>query len=372
MRIAIDLVWIKHNKMGGLESYARNLLDAFCKSSFDFKFILLLSQDNYRSFLMYANDKRIELVKCQVQSGSLFKTVIWENLNLDKLVSECSVDFCFVPYYRQPIMRCKNKYLITIHDLIPLHFQENFSRLRMIWMKFYWREVINKSHHIIAISRFQKDDIVSQFHCNPNKISVLYNPIIINKDIVTDFSSVEKLYGIEKQRYFYTISSRYKHKNLDSILLMIKEMKGLPDFSKFKLVISGVNAGETDSLMEYIESLGIIEKCILTGFVTNEQRNSLLKYAYAFLFPSVFEGFGMPPIEAMKMGTKCITTRCASIPEVTQNRAIYVEDPYDPNEWILRIKEIPNHSSPMYTFPEYNPLTVATNYYNLFKKMIHN
>lgn len=370
MKIAIDLIWVKHNKMGGLESYVRNILDAFCNSLYDFKFIILLSIDNYDSFSQYRKDRRIELVKCNVKSESLINAIIWENLKMDRLVSKCCVDFCFVPYYRQPILRCKNKYLITIHDLIPLHFQDVFSKARIIWMKYYWGKAVELSHHIIAISEFQKKDILSHFHCNPNKISVLYNPIIVNQNILSDFSSLKNIYNIEKQSYFYTISSRYKHKNLETLLQMMKKMKDLEEFSGFKLIISGVNAGETDSLMNYIARMGLSEKCILTGFVTNDQRNCLIKNAYCFLFPSVFEGFGMPPIEAMKMGTKCITTKCASLPEVTQNRAIYVDNPYDADEWILRIKEIPHHRSPNYAFSEYDPSIVATNYFKLFSELI--
>ena len=72
----------------------------------------------------------------------------------------------------------------------------------------------------------------------------------------------------------------------------------------------------------------------LTGFVSNEERNALYQNCHAFLFPSVFEGFGMPPVEAMLFQTPVITTRCASIPEVTQGKAVYVDDPCDVDQWI--------------------------------------
>ena len=79
---------------------------------------------------------------------------------------------------------------------------------------------------------------------------------------------------------------------------------------------------------------GLEQEVTLTGFVDSAERNALYQHCRAFLFPSVFEGFGMPPIEAMLFGTVVITTDRTCIPEVTQGKANYVKDPYDVQEWI--------------------------------------
>ena len=79
MKVAIDLLWVKHQKVGGIESYVRNLLDGFLSLKEDFSFILLVSKDNRDSFQEYKKDQRIELVECPVISTKLFPTVIWEN-----------------------------------------------------------------------------------------------------------------------------------------------------------------------------------------------------------------------------------------------------------------------------------------------------
>lgn len=368
MKIAIYLGWIKHNKMGGLESYTRNLLDSFVESNLNFEFVLLLSEDNYDSFCVYERDKRITVIKCPVISENLLKTLIWENTKLDKLVSKLNVDFCFIPYYRQPITFLKNKYIITIHDLIPLHFKQYFSFKKVLFLYFYWWSVIKKSHHIIAISNFQKKDILDNFNCNNDKISVIYNPIVTSHNNIADFEEVRNLYDIQPHKYFYTISSRFKHKNLNTLLKIMKRMKERNIFSDYKLLISGVCAGETTSLSALLKEMDVEDRCVLTGFVSNEIRNCLINNANCFLFPSVFEGFGMPPIEAMMFGTKVITTKCASLPEVTKGMATYVNNPFDPLEWISKIEEIQHIDEFIYDFREYNPHEIVKLYYNVFRE----
>ena len=106
---------------------------------------------------------------------------------------------------------------------------------------------------------------------------------------------------------------------------------------------------------------------ILTGFIENSIRNMLYKNCYAFLFPSIFEGFGMPPIEAMLLGATVVTTRCTSIPEVTQNRANYVDNPFDEREWIDRIKTAENRDSEM-DFKAYDEKKLAETYLNFLEE----
>ena len=103
------------------------------------------------------------------------------------------------------------------------------------------------------------------------------------------------------------------------------------------------------------------DNVIFTGFVDDATRNGLYTYCRAFLFPSVFEGFGMPAVEAMFLGKPVLTTRCASIPEVTQNKANYVDDPYNVNEWIDKMIRLPEKSEDI-DFMRYDELVVAKEY----------
>lgn len=367
MNIAIDLLWVKHQQVGGIESYVRNLLDGLLALSNDFLFTLLVSKDNKDSFLCYSKDKRIRIKECPVISTKLLSTVIWENFKLDKLVTALNVDFCFVPYYRCPAFPVKNKYIIVLHDLNALHFPEYFSKTKYYWLKCYWKYSLKRAYKTITISDFCKKDILDHYKINDDRVTVIHNPIAISMPL-SDFHSISSKYNIKEREYLYTVSSTYKHKNLITLLKMMKSIVDSGN-SSLKLIISGIKGSGNSEIEKYILNNDLSNTCILTGFVSDEERNTLMKYARLFLFPSVFEGFGMPPIEAMRLGTRVITTMCASIPEVTQGKAIYVEDPYDENLWK---KAILNNYPPfqIVKFGCYDPKVIAAQYINLFDHLV--
>lgn len=366
MKIAIDLLWVKHQKVGGIESYVRNLLDGFLTLSDDFLFILLVSRDNRDSFLEYSKDKRIVIQECPVVSTKLLPTVIWENLKLDRVVTKLKVDFCFVPYYRCPVLLVKNKYVIVVHDLNALHFPDYFSKPKYYWMKYYWKYSFSNSKKIIAISNFVKEDIIHSYNVEENKISVIYNPIS-KKLPVIDFNNVAEKYLINKMDYIYIVSSMFKHKNLITILRAIKEIKELERFSP-KLVISGISGSGQGELYDYIKDNKLENVCVFTGYISNEERNTLMKYSKVFLFPSLFEGFGMPPIEASRLGAPVITTKCPAIPEVTKGKLIYVNNPLDEKEWAHKIIHIEEYVNVKENYRCYDPEIIAAQYLEILKK----
>ena len=112
-----------------------------------------------------------------------------------------------------------------------------------------------------------------------------------------------------------------------------------------------------------------MDKIILTGFVDNRIRNGLYKYCKAFLFPSVFEGFGMPPVEAMAFNAPVITTERTSIPEVTQGKALYVKNPYSVEEWIECMKSSIN-TSEQFDIERYDKKKLAKKYLEYFESIL--
>ena len=134
-------------------------------------------------------------------------------------------------------------------------------------------------------------------------------------------------------------------------------------------MISGVNSAARKELERQIKERRLENEVILTGFVENEERNTLYRYCRAFLFPSVFEGFGMPPVEAMLFGSIVVTTDRSSIPEVTQGKANYVSEPYDADAWIRVMKNPEDHIAE-FDFDAYDQMKLAKRYYNLLAEKL--
>lgn len=376
MRIAIYLGWIRHNACGGVESYTRNLLDGFTQLPGN-EYLLICSNDNYSSFLHYGKDDRFTLVQCDFKTADLKQSLFFESFKLDKLVSQYRADLCFVPTYRMPLLWKKNKYVVVVHDLQVCHFPNNFTFLRRTWIKICSKISTRRASKVVTISDFVKNDVILQLGGKPEQLITIHNPVLPSLD-VEDFSVIKKDLNIVQGEFLYTVSSLAKHKNVITLLRLMKLIKENDDKTvPGKLVVSGIGLHSKDadnidneSILNYVKTNHLENNVIFTGFVSNERRNALIKNSAFFLFPSLFEGFGMPPIEAMMIGAKVITTRSTSLPEVTHDKAFYVEDPLDENEWLEVIKTKMQEESKVITFDEYIPRNVAKEYLRVFESII--
>ena len=370
MNIGIDLLYVKHNKVGGIESYIRNLMDGFIKYADDeFKFYLFTSLDNCESFSNYFTSSNFNNILCNVKSSKVSKRLIWESLHIDSLAKKNNIDIMFIPVYNKPFFTFSGiPYITVIHDLQILHYPQYFSKIRYNWMKISWKNALKTSKKIIAISNYVKDDIINSFGTDTKKIDVIYNPIVINKNIKNDinFDQLKDKYNIEKDNYFYTVSSMVPHKNLITLLKIVYSINikniNLPN----KLVITGIGGDSKDKLIQFIDKYNLKDYVIITGFISNEERDCFYKNCRLFLFSSTFEGFGMPPIEALMNGIPVVTTKCTSIPEITENKAVYVDNPFDIDDWIEKIKIGINKNHTKEQFNKYDLENVSKAYLEQF------
>ncbi len=303
-------------------------------------FVLFVSRDNARTFSSFGTSGNFSLIECGLQSRAIARRIFWENTHLDRLARNAGVDLMFIPVYSKPKSNGKIPYVVTIHDLQALHFPEYFSRLKRFWLKSSWKKAVRESRKIVAISDFVKRDIIKKLDADPGKIKVIHNPVVL-AGMQADFRILAEKYGIESEQYLYTVSSMQPHKNLPVLIKLVAELKkNNENRIPRRLVISGIGGTQEKTLKEMMEKWDVSEDIVVTGFVSDEERDSLYKNAYAFLFPSTFEGFGMPPVEAIMCGTPVITTKCASIPEVVGNEAYYVDDPYSVGSWLRKLEEL--------------------------------
>lgn len=371
-KIAIDLTWVRHNKVGGTESCVRNLLDGFSQiDTKGIKFYLLLTKDNEESFRIYKSFSCFKLLICDVCSASQKERVIWQNLKMGKMLRKMKIDTCLEPVYGKPFFGTKGiKFITTIHDLQALHYPQYFSKGRVAWMKASWKNAVKTSEKIIAISEYVKKDIVKEYRIPENKIKVIYDAVVLDTDNCTNASGLNK-FSVKKGEYYYTVSSLFLHKNLKTAVLAIGELKRRNSAAFYPLVVSGIGGRKRDELDQLIKENNLQNDIIFTPFVENDERNMLYKNCKAFIFSSIFEGFGMPPIEAMAMGVPVLTTRCTSLEEVTGGLLNYVDNPLDPKEWADRLEEsldLPSKENIKRLLKTYESKSIAEQYVSLLKE----
>lgn len=367
MEIAIDLLWLRPRQVGGTEFYIRNLLDGFRQLEEDYHFTLLVSKDNRDSFAHYAEDERFSLLEADIESANIAGRILWQFFCQNRLLRRHHVRRCFIPVYCRPLLNGGITYVNTIHDLQAAHYPEYHPFHEIAYSRLCWWLDVHFSRHIVAISNWVREDIMKRYHVKPGKITTIYNPIMVDPEEVISMSELSGKYGVSEKEYYYTVSQLIPHKNLCTVIEVMRQIKEQKIDLPCRLLISGVNGESRAALERQIQDKGMEQEVTLTGFVGNAERNALYKYSRAFLFPSVFEGFGMPPIEAMLFGTIVITTDRACIPEVTQGKANYVKDPYDVQEWI-RVMLHPQNRIGEMDFAVYGQERLTRQYFNLLSQ----
>ncbi len=366
MEIAIDLLWLRPRQVGGTEFYIRNLLDGFLRLEEDYHFTLLVSKDNKDSLAHYAKDERISLLEANVESANIARRILWQFFCQNRLLRRNHIRKCFIPVYCRPLFNGGITYINVIHDLQAAHYPEYHPFHEIAYSRLCWRLDVHFSKHIVAISDWVRADIMDRYHVKPEKITTIYNPITVDSDEMVSMTELSEKYGVAENEYYYTVSQLIPHKNLDTIIEVMGQIKEQKIDLPGRLLISGVNGESRKTLERQIRDRGLDREITLTGFVENAERNALYKYSRAFLFPSVFEGFGMPPIEAMLFGTVVIAADRTCIPEVTQGKANYVTDPYDVQEWI-RVMQAPADRIGEMDFGVYDQGRLTRKYYRLLQ-----
>ena len=365
MRIGIDLLWVRVGICGGTESFIRNLLDGFAEYDRENEYVLFVAKDNQYSFTKYEKYKNMTLKECNVFCASAAKRIVWENLHLDREAGKENLDVMFIPVYSKPVTYgSKIPYISVIHDLQALHYPEYFSLKRRLFLKMIWWYACKSSKRVITISNYCKEDLIKHYPFVKNKIETIYDPVL-TKHSEMKMEELEEKYQIVAEQYFYCVSSMLPHKNLDTIFKVMQKRKA-KGMTMEKLVLSGVG-GEEEKVRKIIQELGIEKLVVLTGFVSDAERDCLYENCRMFLFPSIFEGFGMPPIEAMRKGKNVVMTDKTCLKEVTEGKAIYVENPFDVEEWMKRIEQAKETQPKVEKFERYNPENIVAAYCKAFE-----
>ena len=336
--VAIDLTWVRHQKVGGTEAYVVNLLDGFAAlEKKDLLLTLLVAEDNQAVFAHYAEYVGFRLLVCPVLAANKPRRVLWQNFRMGRLLRKNGISVCLEPVYLKPFLNfARLRYITTIHDLQAAHYPQYFSKARVLWMKMCWANTVRTSAHVVGISEYVRNDILSRYHVSANRVSVIYDPVIIQEDDVAPLAKLAE-FGAEAGNYYYLVSSLLPHKNIETAIRALGELKKANDPAYAPFFISGVGSRDPEALLKIAREYGIESDIHITPFLSNAERNLLYQNCKVFLFPSLFEGFGMTPLEAMMFGAPVLSSKESCTYETTGGLANYVDCATDPMEWKDRI-----------------------------------
>lgn len=345
MKFSIDARGINLYKGSGIGTYTENLLR---------ELLNIDTKNNYSIFWTGENYENYKKDNSKIIFTSRKHGTFYENYYYPNYIEENNIDMHHIPQngiglnelYTSPIV-------VTIHDLIPYILPETVGRG---YLERFLRDmplIVRDSKVILTVSEYSKRDIIKFFpFVNEEKIFV--TPLAANKS----YKPLNKTNCIEYIKNKYSIDSPFilyiggfsTRKNVKELIIAFNKIqKSLK--KNYKLVLCGSIRDEGIKLQELCKELLMDDKIIFTGFVPDDELPLFYNAAEVFIYPSSYEGFGLPPLEAMSCATPVITSNLTSIPEVTKDCAILI-NPFDKDELASSILTLLNSESLLQEYSE--------------------
>lgn len=255
---------------------------------------------------------------------------IWFLLELPALVKKYNVDVFWGPSFTLPRKNDKTKYFVTVHDLALFKFKGIGELKNTIRVKGLTKRACKSADGIITISKTTAEDVHELLGIPKEKIYVSYIgglPSTFSPEYGCDKTKVNPVLQFEED-YFLFISTIEPRKNVLTIIKAFELYKEKTK-SSMKLVLAGKKGWRCEPIYQAVENSRYCNDIIMPGFISDDDKAYLLSNACAFVFPSLYEGFGIPILEAFAYDVPVITANVSSMPEVAGNAAFYVNDPFD-------------------------------------------
>ncbi|MBA3568562.1 MAG: glycosyltransferase family 4 protein [Pyrinomonadaceae bacterium] len=320
MRIAIDAHSVGTG-LGGNESYAANLIEALAEIDSVNDYTLYVTRDE--AVARFRN----RWPNFRVRSTLPHTPLIRIPLTLSAELRSHPVDVLHVQFTSPPFAPCP--VVVSIHDLSFEHLPETFNRRSRAQLRFTVRRSARMAARVLALSEHARLDIISTYKIAPDRVTAIpiaapthFRPVVDEYEL----QRVRQTYGINGD-YILSVGSIQPRKNLTRLLSAYERLRRTrPEGSLPQLVLVGKRAWLYRETLKAIEKLGT--GVIVTGYVPETDLPALYSGALCFVYPSFFEGFGLPPLEAMKCGTPVITGDRTSLPEVVGDGGVLV-NPFD-------------------------------------------
>jgi len=319
MRVAIDARKL-HDF--GIGTYIRNLLRHLARTDHSTEYVLLCGEAD---------------LGVAAQLGPNFRAVLEpspnyslrEQVHVPWVLRRERPDVYHAPHYVLPAgVRCPS--VVTIHDCIHLMFPQYLpNRLAYAYARAQMWSAARRSDCILTVSEASKRDILHLFNVPPEKIVVVYNAIDNHFSVTPSEDAVARVrerYQLDHKFVLY-VGNIKPHKNLVRLIEAFHELRQ-GELEDLKLLIIGDQISKVPALRRAVHRHKLHKQVRFLGYVADDQLAILYRLASVFAFPSLYEGFGLPPLEAMASGTPVVTSNVSSLPEVVGDAAVLV-NPYD-------------------------------------------
>lgn len=323
MKILIDARWIKQTGVG---RYIENLITELLKIDNKNQYILLVREQDREKVHFAAPNVKIETVNIQWYSAKE-QTVLLQKLNSIK------PDLVHFTSFNMPL-GYRGKFVITIHDLTLLRFRnirqsfahKYFYKLKDLGMRVILKNAIARAKTILTPTDFVKEDIASVYKVRRNKIVV--TPEAAEAAYQKPRVDLAR-FGIDKPFLLY-VGNAYPHKNLERLIIAFGKL--ITEYMlDYQLVIAGRKDSFHESLRQEVAQAHLENRVIFTDYVSDAELAGLYKNAALYVFPSLSEGFGLPPLEAMAYGLPVVSSAATCLPEVLGDAAVYFK-PKSPSD----------------------------------------
>ena len=326
-------------KLGGIGTYTYNLIKNLNRIDKENQYTLIHYMRDESE--IYTHNNNIIIPRSPHYRGS---GIIWRYVNLPRHLKTCrDLDIVHDPYeigplsYKMPFSK-----ITTICDLTPVLFPHTFNLATVMLHKVFLKRTLNDVSKIVTISHSTKRDLIHYFKIPDEKITVTH--LAANENFrpmpESEVDAFRDKYNI-CYPYILYVGTLEPRKNIPNLITAFSSLKkaGYPH----KLIITGKPGWKYEKIFETVRSLKLESEVIFMGRLSDKELPYIYNGAELFVYPSLYEGFGLPPLEAMACGTPVITSNSSSLPEVVGDAGITV-DPYNVNMLASAMRDVITNS----------------------------